>query len=63
MLVTLQHKKIINERKENGDFLSIEDFLSRIDSRSLNKRGVEALAQGGVLIISDLQEKEYSRQL
>ena len=40
-------QKIINERNENGDFLSIEDFLSRIDSRSLNKRGVEALAQGG----------------
>ena len=40
-------QKIINERNENGDFSSIEDFLSRIDSRSLNKRGVEALAQGG----------------
>ena len=29
------------------NFKSIEDFLSRIDSRSLNKRGVEALIQGG----------------
>ncbi len=39
-------EKIINERK-NGNFESIEEFLSRIDSRSLNKRGVEAMVQGG----------------
>ena len=41
--------KIVLERKSNGNFTSIEDFLSRIDSRSLNKRGVEALIQGGGL--------------
>ena len=41
--------KIVFERESNGDFESIEDFLSRIDSRSLNKRGVEALIQGGGL--------------
>ena len=39
-------EKIINERK-NGRFESIEEFLSRIDSRSLNKRGIEAMVQGG----------------
>ena len=39
-------EKIINER-ENGKFESIEEFLSRIDSRSLNKRGIEAMVQGG----------------
>ena len=39
--------KIVLERWENGTFKSIEEFLSRIDSRSLNKRGIEALAQGG----------------
>jgi len=42
-------EKIVSERENNGDFESIEDFLSRIDSRSLNKRGVEALIQGGGL--------------
>ena len=42
--------KIVFERESNGDFKSIEDFLSRIDSRSLNKRGVEALIQGLSLI-------------
>ena len=41
--------KIVLERESNGEFESIEDFLSRIDSRSLNKRGVEALIQGGGL--------------
>tara|TARA_B100000686_G_scaffold345721_1_gene430833 strand:+ start:3 stop:1286 length:1284 start_codon:yes stop_codon:yes gene_type:complete len=38
--------KIIEERKK-GKFESIEEFLSRIDSRSLNKRGIEAMIQGG----------------
>ena len=41
--------KIVLERESNGNFESIENFLSRIDSRSLNKRGVEALIQGGGL--------------
>ena len=36
----------IEERKK-GNFESIEEFLSRIDSRSLNKRGIEAMIQGG----------------
>jgi DNA polymerase-3 subunit alpha len=39
--------KIVQERIDNGTFKSVEDFLSRIDSRSLNKRGIEALIQGG----------------
>ena len=39
--------KIVKERIENGNFQSVEEFLSRIDSRSLNKRGIEALIQGG----------------
>ena len=39
--------KIVKERIENGNFESVEEFLSRIDSRSLNKRGIEALIQGG----------------
>ena len=40
-------EKIVQERNENGTFKTVEDFLSRIDSRSLNKRGIEALIQGG----------------
>lgn len=41
--------KIVKERDSNGPYTSVENFLSRIDSRSLNKRGVEALIQGGGL--------------
>ena len=55
-------EKIVLERNENGSYKSIEDFLSRIDSRSLNKRGIEALAQGGGLIFLDTQEKECLMQ-
>ncbi|MDA9706240.1 DNA polymerase III subunit alpha [Acidimicrobiaceae bacterium] len=39
-------QKIIIER-DSSKFESIQDFLTRIESRSLNKRGVEALVQGG----------------
>lgn len=39
-------QKIVLER-ENGSYETIQDFLSRTDSRSLNKRGVEAMIQGG----------------
>ena len=39
-------QKIIIER-QNSDYESIQDFLTRMDSRSLNKRGIEALVQGG----------------
>ena len=39
-------EKIVLER-ENGAYETIQDFLSRTDSRSLNKRGVEAMIQGG----------------
>jgi len=42
-------QKIVQERDLNGDFTTLENFLSRIDSRSLNKRGIEALIQGGGL--------------
>ena len=41
--------KIVKERESSGPYTSVENFLSRIDSRSLNKRGVEALIQGGGL--------------
>ena len=39
-------EKIILERK-NGKFISIEDFIQRMDSRTVNKRSLEALIQGG----------------
>ena len=39
-------EKIVKER-ELGAYLSIEDFISRMDSRVVNKKSLEALIQGG----------------
>lgn len=40
---------IIEERKNNGQFSSLSDFLSRVRERSLNKKSLEALIQTGAL--------------
>ena len=38
---------IINERKTNGKFKSITDFLDRIKHKNLNKKSMEALIKSG----------------
>lgn len=38
---------IIEERKENGNFVSVADFLRRIHNRNLNKKSLEALIATG----------------
>ena len=40
---------IIEERKANGEYLSLENFLERIHDRNLNKKSLEALIQSGAL--------------
>ena len=40
---------IITERKKNGSFKSIEDFLVRIQDRNLNKKSLEALVKSGAM--------------
>lgn len=40
---------IIDERKQNGKFKSIADFLARIQDRNLNKKSLEALIKSGSL--------------
>ncbi len=40
---------IIEEREENGIFQNLEDFLSRIDSKDLNKKSMESLVKSGAL--------------
>lgn len=42
-------KAIIHERKQNGKFTSIENFLERITHRNLNKKSLEALIQCGAM--------------
>ena len=39
----------IRERTENGDYLSVEDFSSRLDSKVINKRILENLVKAGAL--------------
>ncbi|MDE1965880.1 MAG: hypothetical protein KGI41_01385, partial [Patescibacteria group bacterium] len=40
---------IIKEREKNGPFKNLADFLSRIDAKGLNRKGLEALAKCGAL--------------
>ncbi len=40
---------IINERKKNGPFLSLEDMLERLSSHELNKKSLESLLKSGAL--------------
>lgn len=42
-------KVITKERKENGKFKSLEDFLTRIQDRNLNKKSLEALIKTGAM--------------
>ena len=50
-------KVIIKERKENGKFKNLEDFLSRVKSKDLNKRSLEAMMRSGVLDCFDERNK------
>ena len=38
---------IVEERKENGTYKSIEDFVLRVESRDLNKKSMESLIKTG----------------
>jgi DNA polymerase-3 subunit alpha len=42
-------KAIIHERKANGRFEGLEDFLSRINDKDLNKKSLESLIKSGAL--------------
>jgi DNA polymerase III subunit alpha len=39
--------ELVAERREHGDFASLDDFAARIDPRQLNRRQIEALAGAG----------------
>ncbi|MBO7508331.1 MAG: DNA polymerase III subunit alpha, partial [Clostridia bacterium] len=42
-------EKIINDRKENGDYKDLVDLISRMNKYGLNKRGLESLILSGAL--------------
>jgi hypothetical protein len=62
---------IVNERKAKGPYLSIDDFISRINSRDLNKKSLESLIKAGVFdkmaernqLLSNLEKLlDYARE-
>ena len=40
-------EQLVEEKSANGPFTTLDDFASRIDPRSLNRRQLESLAGGG----------------
>jgi DNA polymerase-3 subunit alpha len=40
---------VVNERKANGPYKNLEDFLNRIKDKDLNKKSIEALTLSGAL--------------
>ena len=51
---------IICERKENGDFTSLQDLLSRVDAKLWNKKPIEALIKGGAFDSTGYSRKEMN---
>ena len=50
--------KIVDERERNGKFNSISEFLSRVESKNLNKLQLEGLIKSGSLDILDNNRKK-----
>jgi DNA polymerase-3 subunit alpha len=50
-------QKIIEERTKHGPFRDFEDFVSRVDSRALNKRVLEHLVKTGAFDFSGAPRK------
>jgi len=62
---------IVNERKANGPYTSTENFLSRVNSKDLNKKSLESLIKAGVFdklaernqLLTNLEKLlEYARE-
>lgn len=63
---------IVEERKSKGHYASIEDFISRVNSRDLNKKSLESLIKTGSfdkieernkLLVNLEKLLEYSREI
>ena len=42
-------KKVIHERKENGKYVDLEDFLTRVNGKDLNKKSLDGLIKSGAM--------------
>lgn len=51
---------IIAERKKNGPFVSLTDFLTRVHDKNLNKKSLEALITTGALDRFELRGKMFA---
>ena len=49
---------IVEERQNNGPFASIQDFLSRIDLRQVNKKALESLIRSGACLSLNISRKQ-----
>ena len=47
---------IVNERKKNGKFKSLVDFINRVDAKDVNKLQLEGLVKSGVFDEFDQEE-------
>ena len=54
-------EKILAARNEGGPFESFIDFVERVEIEALNKRTIESLIKGGVLIASAIPERACCR--
>lgn len=51
---------IVAERRKNGEYKSIFDFVERVDLRTVNKRTLEAMAMAGALdCFTELRRSQY----
>ena len=50
--------KIVSERKINGEYKNINDFISRIECRDLNKRAFENMIKAGAFDSLDLNRRQ-----
>lgn len=50
--------KIIEEREKNGPFTDFDDFVSRVDTKALNKRVLEHLVKTGAFDFSGASRKK-----
>ena len=56
-------ESIVNERKDNGNYKSFEDFVKRVNLRSANKRTLESIAYSGGFDSFSLNRAQYFAKL
>lgn len=56
-------KDIISKRETGGPFSSLNDFVSRVDLRTVNKRTLEALIKCGACLSLDVSRKQALENL